>query len=312
MSEAFLLDNLYTTAESYGHIALDTEFSIFLIQGPDAERYLHARTTQNIKALAEHAQAKALILSAQGKIFGAFSVLRKSTDAFYLLTHGKADESFLEELLRFKVADRFACREIIADCFLLCNAKQQLEAIFGTLPQSDELFIEEATSQSLLVPLQLRNGLSYIVISQSFELSTKLKSTPSAPLASFHWQRIQSLIPWMAHDITSKTSGTEIHYQDYISFTKGCYTGQEVVEMSTARGRPNYKLIQVSGKQDAAPTSGAALNDPASSKEIGFVTRGVFIPNTQTFLSLGFVKSNVEIGSQLLLNGTPLSVKQDV
>ena len=119
------------------------------------------------------------------------------------------------------------------------------------------------------------------------------------------------MLPWMPHNITSKTSATEIIYNDYISFTKGCYTGQEVVEMSTARGRPNYKLIQVSGKQDAAPTSGSSLSDPVGEKEIGFITRGVFIPETKAFVSLAFIKSNAEVGSGLLLKGSLLSVKQD-
>lgn len=320
MSEAFSLNHSGIAPNSkadlsFAQISLDSECSVFSLQGPDAERYLHARTTQDIKTLGELECKKALLLNAQGKIFAAFWILRKSKDSFHLITHGKADETFLEELLRFKVADRFECSQLTPDAILLLSDAQrpQLEEIFSAIPDSSETFFEDPNSQSLLLPLRLRlsNGLNYLVVSTTQDLTKKLQTNSSATIELFHLLRIHSMLPWMKHDLSSKTSATEIAYNEYISFTKGCYTGQEVVEMSTARGRPNYRLIQVFGKQDTAPTSGSALSDPTSGKEIGFITRGVFNAATKEFASLAFVKTNAEVRDQLLLNEAPLSVKED-
>src|SRR6185436_9144007 len=55
--------------------------------------------------------------------------------------------------------------------------------------------------------------------------------------------RIESGLPWHGRDVTAETLALEAPYDAAISFRKGCYLGQEVMERVTARGHVNRKLV---------------------------------------------------------------------
>ncbi|MBL7663083.1 hypothetical protein JNK13_10075 [bacterium] len=92
------------------NLLFDNFFVLFCLSGPDAERYLHNRTTQNIKALEIEQSREALITTPQGKLQGKCLIFRKAKDQFLILADispSSPAELFLQALLQFKVADRF-------------------------------------------------------------------------------------------------------------------------------------------------------------------------------------------------------------
>jgi len=84
--------------------------------------------------------------------------------------------------------------------------------------------------------------------------------------------RLEQGIPWFGYDFGEKQIPHEAGLQhSHISYTKGCYTGQEIVERVRSRGQVNR--VRVLGKFDSneAPAAGTALM--ADSREAGHVTR---------------------------------------
>ncbi len=91
-----------------------------------------------------------------------------------------------------------------------------------------------------------------------------------AGLEAYEVLRIESGVPWHGHDVTAETLALEAPYETAISFRKGCYLGQEVMERVTARGHVNRKLVGVEVPGDAVPETGTRLY--AGDREVGWLT----------------------------------------
>jgi aminomethyltransferase len=85
-------------------------------------------------------------------------------------------------------------------------------------------------------------------------------------------QRLAQGIPWFGYDFGEKQIPHEADLQDtHISYTKGCYTGQEIVERVRSRGQVNRKRVRLRFSGETVPQSGAPLT--FQDKEVGYVTR---------------------------------------
>jgi len=85
--------------------------------------------------------------------------------------------------------------------------------------------------------------------------------------------RVEAGVPWSGIDIDENTLIMETGRESAISFTKGCYLGQEVVERIAARGHVNRGLAGIVCAADDLPAPGARLL--ADGHEVGYVTSAV-------------------------------------
>src|SRR5271169_697187 len=101
--------------------------------------------------------------------------------------------------------------------------------------------------------------------------------------------RLAQGVPWFGYDFGEKQIPHEAGLQDsHISYTKGCYTGQEIVERVRSRGPVNRVrvMVQFDAKEEIA--ANAALL--ADGKEVGFVTRTGFSPALKAWIGMGYVR----------------------
>src|SRR5437879_11947778 len=82
--------------------------------------------------------------------------------------------------------------------------------------------------------------------------------------------RLEAGYPRYGVDVDENTIILEAGYKDAISFTKGCYLGQEVVARATHIGRVNKNLVQFQTDSDQVPSPKSKLQ--ANGKEAGYVT----------------------------------------
>jgi folate-binding protein YgfZ len=85
--------------------------------------------------------------------------------------------------------------------------------------------------------------------------------------------RVEAGVPWAGVDMDESVLIMETGRQAAISFSKGCYLGQEVVERIAARGHVNRHLAGVVLDGDRPPAAGAKLL--ADGHEVGYVTSAV-------------------------------------
>jgi len=111
--------------------------------------------------------------------------------------------------------------------------------------------------------------------------------------------RVEAGIPWMGIDMDDDVLVMEADLENAISFKKGCYLGQEVVERVSARGHVNRKRTGLAF--DGAPVL-ARTPLLAADKEVGWVTSSVASPRLARTIGMGYVRR------EHLVPGTVLDV----
>jgi folate-binding protein YgfZ len=100
--------------------------------------------------------------------------------------------------------------------------------------------------------------------------------------------RLEAGYPRYGVDVDENTIILEAGYKDAISFTKGCYLGQEVVARATHIGRVNKNLVQFKAESDHAPSPKSKFQD--NGKEAGYVTSAAFSPGLKAVVGLGYAQ----------------------
>ncbi len=304
------------------------KYHVFSVHGPDAERYLQGRITQDIRSLGAGSLGvgafalPSMVLSPQGKMLGSF-LIYKVEDGYRIIAEpGSGDtaaEDFVRGLFMFKVADQLECEKLDSQSlFYLAGpyagtnlprasaeaSGQQEDFAIGSIPLSSGLTLESLCDN--------RGELPAYIVSCPKEASEEFfrslgDEVTSGSADGFNAYRIIQGIPEYGRDTTEKIVATEIPHEQAISFKKGCYAGQEVVEMSIARGRPNRQLVHLrsTGDKPFEPDTAILLAD--DEKRVGFISSSVVVPGTEECYSLGFLKTAVEADAPIVADGVPLS-----
>jgi folate-binding protein YgfZ len=116
--------------------------------------------------------------------------------------------------------------------------------------------------------------------------------------------RIEAGIPAFGRDMDETNVVTETNLDDSISFTKGCYVGQEIIIRIKHRGHVAKKLagLLFAKKEQVEPGAGISSTD---GKEIGRVTSVAFSPRLNASVGLGYVRY------EYLVAGTAMMVRID-
>ncbi len=274
--------------------------SIFKITGADRIRYLQGRITQNIKSIEGsiapgNISPWSLILSPQGKIEGVFYILLKEDSCLLVsdISETSSREEFLSALFRFKVADQVFAEDL--------SESYQVYTVFSE-SAIDESFIVKmkehveygAVGYSAIVQRGSLYCLDLIVPRDySSEFLQSEYGINQISSDDFEDVRIRAGFPLSGKDITSNIFAPDLPVSSYVSFNKGCYAGQEVVEMATARGRPNRTFVKIKGAGSVSQNGDLLLyiEKEGVLKKAGFVSSVSVHQDTSEFFALGYVKT---------------------
>ncbi|MBI3597135.1 MAG: aminomethyl transferase family protein [Nitrospirae bacterium] len=127
--------------------------------------------------------------------------------------------------------------------------------------------------------------------------------------------RIEAGIPRYGIDMDESNFPMEAGLEKRaISYTKGCYIGQETIARADAQGRMNKRLMGLELTSKSAPTTGQPiLAPPASSgtpeRVVGTVTSGIEAPTLDKVIALGYLHRDfTEPGSAVVIEGKPAKV----
>jgi len=115
-----------------------------------------------------------------------------------------------------------------------------------------------------------------------------------------HAARILAGWPALGAEIDEKTLPQEVRYDEIggVSYTKGCYTGQETVARLHFRGHTNRELRGLAWREPGAPDGRGVL---AGDKEVGTV-RSTLTVDGRT-LGLAIVRREIEPGTEVVAGG---------
>lgn len=226
---------------------IQIEGSICLeVSGKDSRRYLHNRLSNDISGLAVGACIKAAALNAQGRVEGVYVVLREAEERFILLADGGERGELIATLNRFIVADRVS----IAD---------QTPGIALVHISGDTSILRAHISGIDLGSIRIlpyhryeQGGIDVLAPKERLEdVLSFLHDHFGAPLSKADYYRLrwEAGVPVYPIELNQDVILTECGMRDAVSFSKGCYVGQEVIERSDAVGKLPRSLnrIQFSG-----------------------------------------------------------------
>ena len=218
---------------------------IFSLKGPDSERYLQARLSQDLRGDFCGAK-KAAALNPQGKVEGYFAVIKLADNKFLLEVLGSAEAQKVQEaLLRYKVADRVKLEHLLDHKLLHLygqpNFVNQLKAEFPAL-----IFIK--LSRSELEGVDIIGSSEQINALSAHPLIRDLKQL-SDHEAEF--LRLKGQIPYYSSELRDSFQFSESNLSEAVSFSKGCYVGQEVVEKIDAYGKAAFSLRAFKASSDS-------------------------------------------------------------
>jgi len=290
--------------------------------GEDRVSFLQGIISNDIKALRPGDGCAATLLTEQGRLVADLRVYALDS-ALLLDVDARIKDKALEALSRFIIAD---------DVELEDRSEQQVTIVLqGPLaPQ-----ILTAAGVSLSLPKAFQHGEGTIGSSSAHIVHADATGSDGYELfvpcahAEQVWQtllqvgepfglrpvgltalnllRIEAGIPWYGVDMDESRIVLEVGLEHAISFKKGCYLGQEVVERATARGHVNRKLSGLLIQGDTVPISGDKLFH--DSQEVGWITSAVNSPRLGRPIALAYVRrEHLAPGTQLRIDrqGTPM------
>lgn len=282
--------------------------------GPDAASYLHRMISNEVKGLTSGEGCYATQLTAQGHIIADF----------YLLV--MADHLLLEtEWWRKEPLREILEKHIVADEVELADQSEQLAALSVEGPAAGRLlraagavtlpgkelnhtWVELGGAPVHVVRLSETGEEGYRLIfvveyAQNLwgALAAQQKIVPWKPVgrAALNILRTEGGIPWYGVDMDENTLPPEAGLEARaISYTKGCYLGQEIIERIRARGHVNRKLTGFTLSGEKLPAAGSKLF--SDGKEVGRITTAVESPTLGRPIALGYVRrEHLEPGTRL-------------
>jgi len=275
------------------------------LTGADAASFLHSFCTNDIKRLGPGQGCEAFITSVQGKILGHVIVCREA-ERIVLDTVPDAAEKLMAHL------DRYIIREQVT---LADRSQEWGELLLGgaacpgvlanhlgvALPESvwssregefkGRAIVVQRVDPLLALPAFLLRAEAGAVTLLEDGLAGSAAVRCSEP--TFDSVRMEAGWPLYGRDITEQNLPQEVDRDAVaISFTKGCYLGQETVARIDALGHVNRKLRGLKFAEGAAPAAGMPLM--AGDKEVGAVTSAAYSPKLGRPLALGYVRRGHE------------------
>jgi len=239
----------------------------FLVTDEDAADFLQSQFTNELRPFEEGQCTYGLWLDVKGKVMADSVVLCEGVERFRMLSERCAGEVIAAHMERHIIADDVQIEQL-ASCFGFEFSGEGVEALGLELPERGRFVCVEGG-----VLFSARKRLYNMVIDsepQAEALQAKLIRAGFSQFSEVERSlaRIEAGIPLVPDEIGAADLPGEGGLEgNAISFTKGCYLGQEVVARMHNIGKPQRGLFVVQG-EGAAPHVPIALYN-ADSKQVG-------------------------------------------
>lgn len=282
-----------------GLIDLSTRGRIRVI-GSEALMFLNGLVTNDMKTLDENCWMSAVFPNVQGRILAAVRIAR--TMSGYLIdTEGTTHDRVLKTIERFTLAGDFKVADITDSTTMVSvqgkSAKEIVEKIAGEATALDQNGARDIQWRD--EPLTLmrsthtaEDGFDLIVPTENATaLWDNLVEAGAHPTGydAFEKLRIEAGIPRFGRDMDETNVVTETNLDDAISYTKGCYLGQEIIVRIKHRGHVAKKLTGLVFDREVPLEPSTPVQSDAGA-EVGRITSATFSPALNRTVALAYIK----------------------
>lgn len=271
------------------------------VTGTEAVQFLNGLITNDVKALEDGAWMTAAFPNAQGRLLAFVRVLRRG-DSYLFDTEAVTHESVLKLLERFTLAGDFRVRDLTNTTATLSLQGARAAAIVGaTFGETASLVAhgrivnvvwQEQAASIIRATHTVEDGFDLFVesaIAPALWDALMAQGAQAVGADAQELLRVEAGALRYGVDVDETNVVLETGFDEAVSYTKGCYIGQEIIARIHWRG---HVAKRVSGLilSDAMKIEGEAKIKSIEGKEIGRVTSSAFSPYLTKIIALGVVK----------------------
>jgi folate-binding protein YgfZ len=304
---------------------LDKNYRAYLsFAGPDRVRYLNAILTNDIKGLKTGDGIVSLFLNPQGRIQAEIETYAE-TERLFCVSFALIREKLIPALDHYIIMDDVTLRDESAGYGTLALegpgtaeiVKQLANVSLESLP---ELGWKSTKVGSISCRVIRRSptgnpGAEFLceqpllpMLWNVLQRAAKAQGGGSAGYAALNALRLEAGIPWFGYDFGEKQIPHEAGLEkSHISYTKGCYTGQEIVERVRSRGQVNR--VRALFKLSSSKLPAADTPIQFEGKEVGYVTRAAESPAVQSVIAMGYIRREQSVpGTEVQIDAASATV----
>lgn len=265
--------------------------ALVTVSGPEALSFLQSLVSQDIAVLGVGDSTHTLLLTPQGKLDTDIRLVRAADDEAWLDAEPGAGEPLAASLNRFRI-------RVKAD---VADRTDEFGCLSVRGPRSSQLEPQARDASGVHI-VAARSGFDVIGTREAVAAvrDTLLAAgVPECGADAYEALRIDEGIPRQGFDLDDKTIAQEAFLDlDAVSFTKGCFLGQELVCRIDSRGHVNRFLRRLALLDGPRPPRGAEI--VSDDKTVGSVT-SVTPADDVPWLGLGYVRREVEPPASVML-----------
>ncbi len=265
-------------------LAVVVERDVVTVEGPDAAAYLQGQLSQDVERLAVGGSAWTFVLQPQGKVDAWFRLTRVGHEAFRADVDAGHGEALLARLQRFLLRTK-------ADLTLTTEpmvAVRGMATVNGAAVPALDPAWPGIDGVDLLGTDQLPEGVA------------------RGTVAALERLRIRAGVPAMGAELTERTIPAEAGVVERsVSFTKGCFTGQELVARIDSRGGNVPRHLRLVEADELLTVGAGVLVD---GRVVGEVTSSVPAADGGPALALAYVGRAVEPPTDGSVHGVPVHI----
>src|SRR5215472_17200651 len=280
------------------------------VTGKDRVRWLHNMVTNNVRDLPLNRGNYNFVLNAQGRILGDMYIYNRG-ESLLLDTDTTQVEALLTAMKRYIIMDKVEMKVAPIMAWAICG------------PQSEEKLSTAGLVVKNMEPLDLRElpkgrgifirgpinkpGWYEFWFTGNSDSDFNLAVVPGwsglrmVGTQALEWWRILHGIPQYGQDVRDRDLPQETGQTQALSFTKGCYIGQEIVERIRSRGQVHraFAGFEIEGEP---PPPGRFDAEGKTVVEITSIAR-VPAESGEKTIALGYVRREIAVDGKVDLTG---------
>lgn len=285
-------ESYFALSNNVGAVWLEREF--IKVIGKDSSSYLQGQLTQNIDSVKIGESVLSFILEPQGKVDALVRVTKIDEQEWLLDTNKGFGQVVIDRLCKYKLRMKLQIELLDLQCLGIRGPKSS--TFRSKIADDPKIYILDHSLRGI----------------QGFDLVGSEITCPSdiAICDPMAWDviRIEAGIPNMGSELNEKTIPAEAEINDLaVSFTKGCYTGQELVARIDARGNNVPKKLRgIVIDSNVEVPQGALIS--FEGKQVGTISSSGYSCQKQKYVGLAYLKRDVPPIAELIITWDSVQV----
>ncbi|MCO6439946.1 MAG: folate-binding protein YgfZ [Nitrococcus mobilis] len=288
------------------------DWGVIHVHGADAAAFLHSQLSNDIQSLDAANSRLAAYCNAKGRALALLRVLR-TDDGLLLFTHKALIDSLIRRLRMFVLRSKVTLDDVSEAIGVIglagTAAIPLLRQIMGAIPE--HVGGVQSADGMRLIRLDCTSDRFALAVPERLlpQLWAKLAHTlPVADSEAWQLLEIQAGIPTITPATQEAFVPQMLNLEPLqgISYSKGCYPGQEVIARMHYLGKLKRRMYRLHSQAGTTPSPGEAVRTAAGAEEAGTVVAAA--PARDGSELLAVLRTELAEQGTLILNDTPLQL----